>query len=41
VKLKYTEVGYPSDFHFRSAGKWLMVATSGSDWGCFLLTIAP
>jgi hypothetical protein len=40
VKLKYTEAGYPSGFNFRSAGEWLMVATSGSDWGCFLLTIA-
>jgi hypothetical protein len=41
VKLKYTEAGYPSDFRFRSAGQWLMVATSGFDWGCFLLTTAP
>ena len=41
TKQKYTEAAYPSGFHFRSAGQWLMVATSGSDWGCFLLTIAP
>jgi hypothetical protein len=40
VKQKFTEAAYPSGFHFRSAGEWLLVATSGSDWGCFLLTIA-
>ena len=41
ITLKYIEAGYPSGFHFRSAGEWLMVATSGRDWGCFLLTIGP
>jgi hypothetical protein len=41
IKMKYTEAGYPSGFNFPSAGEWLMVATSGTDWGCFLLTIAP
>jgi hypothetical protein len=41
VKRKYTDAGYPSAVRFRSAGQWLMVATSGSDWGCFLLIVAP
>ena len=41
IKMKYTEAGYPSGFNFPSPGEWLMVATSGTDWGCFLLTIAP
>lgn len=41
TRQKYTEAGYPSGFRFPAAGEWLMVATSGPDWGCFVLTIAP
>jgi hypothetical protein len=35
-----TEVGYPSTVSFPSAGEWLVVTTAGTDWGCFLLSVA-
>ena len=41
VRYKYRMAAYPSGFNFPAGGQWLMVATSGADWGCFLLTIAP
>ncbi len=33
--------GYPSDVSFPSAGQWVIVATAGNDWGCFVLDVAP
>jgi hypothetical protein len=33
--------GYPSEVSFPSAGHWVIVATAGNDWGCFVLDVAP
>ena len=33
--------GYRSDVSFPSAGQWVIVATAGNDWGCFVLDVAP
>jgi hypothetical protein len=33
--------GYPSSVSFPSAGQWVIVATAGNDWGCFVLDVAP
>lgn len=32
---------YPSDFRMPSAGRWMLVATAGDNWGCFILTVRP
>jgi hypothetical protein len=34
------EVGYPSSVIFPASGEWLLIATAGDDWGCFVLTVA-
>jgi hypothetical protein len=33
--------GYPSEVSLPSAGQWVIVATAGNDWGCFVLDVAP
>ncbi len=33
--------GYPSLVSFPSAGQWVVVATAGNDWGCFVVDVAP
>ena len=30
---------YPSSFSLPSPGRWLLVATSGDDWGCFIVNV--
>ena len=36
-----TEFGYPSTLSFPVPGQWLVVATAGADWGCFVFTVEP
>lgn len=33
--------GYPSLVAFPDTGRWLVVTTAGSDWGCYVLDVAP
>ena len=35
------EGSFPSLVTFPSAGTWVVIATAGNDWGCFLVTVAP
>ena len=30
---------YPTGFSLPSAGRWLLIATSANDWGCFIVTV--
>jgi hypothetical protein len=30
---------YPSGIHVPSTGRWLLVATAGPNWGCYVLTV--
>lgn len=32
--------GWPSVVRFPRAGQWLVIATAGADWGCFVLDVA-
>ena len=32
--------GYPSEVSFPRAGQWVVVATAGNDWGCFVVDVA-
>jgi hypothetical protein len=35
------EYAFPSAFALPYAGPWLVTTTSGSNWGCFVLTVSP
>ncbi|MES2179887.1 MAG: hypothetical protein V4550_18645 [Gemmatimonadota bacterium] len=30
---------HPSGVHVPTTGRWMLVATSGSNWGCFVITV--
>jgi hypothetical protein len=32
--------GFPSEVKFPDAGRWLVIANEGHDWGCFVLDVA-
>jgi hypothetical protein len=33
--------GYASAIRLPSAGRWLLIATAGPNWGCYLVTVSP
>jgi hypothetical protein len=39
LKLRRSDAAFPSLLRFPVAGEWLVVASTESDWGCFLLTV--
>lgn len=30
---------YPTGIRLPTVGRWMMVATAGNNWGCFILTV--
>jgi hypothetical protein len=34
-----TRGGFPSSIRFPEPGQWLVIATTGADWGCFVLKV--
>jgi hypothetical protein len=38
--VRSREFGFPSTVRFPASGRSLLVATTGKDWGCFLLDVA-
>ncbi len=39
VPVGQREYFFPSGIEFLHSGKWVVIATQGSDWGCFILTM--
>jgi hypothetical protein len=39
LRLQRTEAAFPSLLRFPVAGEWLIVASTATDWGCFLFTV--
>jgi hypothetical protein len=39
VPVNEREYFFPTAIEFLHSGRWIVVATSGSDWGCFILAL--
>lgn len=39
IPVEQREYFFPSGIEFLHSGKWVVIATQGSDWGCFILTM--